>query len=304
MSDFLKHLAARSLGHLPVVRPRLPSLFEPSAPGSGPPSTLAASLAAAARSRMNEGGSDDAAGADAAGRDHQSASAARDASPRREETDGAAHAVRMEARAQGRPAVTVRVRTAPGEASAYPHQPASASPPRRAETHLPNGPQSGASLPRDANPARDSLTEPPPAPSATGIALRGNDDLATRHTLEPRSDATSEDDARRQEVAEQEAEARAARAAMAESVARSIREALARGGESSRRSGSDEARSVTSGGRAPTVRVEIGRIEVRALMSPAAAPRHDAAQPPPSSAAPSLSLEEYLKQRRLGGPKR
>lgn len=44
---------------------------------------------------------------------------------------------------------------------------------------------------------------------------------------------------------------------------------------------------------APTIKVTIGRVEVRAIMPPAAAPRPARARP-----GPALSLEDYLKQRR------
>lgn len=46
---------------------------------------------------------------------------------------------------------------------------------------------------------------------------------------------------------------------------------------------------------APTIRVTIGRIDVRAITPPAPAPRT-----PPASAKPALSLDDYLKQREGG----
>jgi hypothetical protein len=46
---------------------------------------------------------------------------------------------------------------------------------------------------------------------------------------------------------------------------------------------------------APVVRVTIGRVEVKAVHPPAAAP-----SPPPASSVPTLSLDEYLRQFRQG----
>ncbi|MCI0698652.1 hypothetical protein L0337_42475 [candidate division KSB1 bacterium] len=43
---------------------------------------------------------------------------------------------------------------------------------------------------------------------------------------------------------------------------------------------------------APTIRVNIGRIEVRAITQPSAQPR-----PKRTRSGPALSLEDYLKQR-------
>lgn len=53
--------------------------------------------------------------------------------------------------------------------------------------------------------------------------------------------------------------------------------------------------SVTTPESKPTIRISIGRIEVRATTPPAPMPRAKTVQP-----APTLSLDEYLKQRRPG----
>ena len=48
---------------------------------------------------------------------------------------------------------------------------------------------------------------------------------------------------------------------------------------------------------APTIRVAIGRIEVRAIMPPPATPTRQTA---PTTPRPELSLDDYLKQRNGG----
>ena len=46
---------------------------------------------------------------------------------------------------------------------------------------------------------------------------------------------------------------------------------------------------------APTIKITIGRVDVRAIMPAAPAPR-----PAPARPSPALSLEDYLKQREGG----
>lgn len=52
---------------------------------------------------------------------------------------------------------------------------------------------------------------------------------------------------------------------------------------------------VATQGTTPTIKITIGRVDVRAVMPPSPAPR-----PTPARSGPSLSLEDYLKQREGG----
>jgi hypothetical protein len=66
-------------------------------------------------------------------------------------------------------------------------------------------------------------------------------------------------------------------------------------GQTSRAEKRAEAAARAEDGGPPVVRVTIGRVEVRAVTPPAQSPAGPAAK---KRAAPTLSLEDYLKQRR------
>jgi hypothetical protein len=310
MSDYLKHLAARSLNRTPSIQPRLASRFEPLSPAAGATLSPPASEPTLDRDQLdieNDTGRVSPPEAHAPARAESQPRIA-DAPPR--SLDAAPPSLDASMRSDARTEIQPRVDTEQTHAASSmkpPRQPPPSSvfaPPsgRQPAPHT-SSPATTETL-RDARehaaedaraglPHKDDTPAPRRPPATNESALERNIRRVVAREFEARAaeteaDGTPPSRARAGDRRRQGAEPISIVAARADAVQAAAREQA-------------DASAQTA---PPIIRVTIGRIEVRAVTPPAPPAARGEARPTEAEARPdpARSLREYLKQRGGGRP--
>lgn len=295
MSDYLKHLAARSLNRAPSMQPRLASRFEPLSLAAVPPI------------------SDDALDSNRHDAEEDTRTLYPSEAHARTPTESRQRTANTAPRSLDAPPLSdARHESRTHAGAGQPPATSSSRQPQQTSPSTVFTPSSGRETARSSSQATPETQRTPPAQAAEDARLRipQTDDMRARRPPAANESAlersirrivAGEFEARDEEVAANESSRSQARNGnRTRRAITPISTVAARANAATPREQADADAPASP----PVIRVTIGRIEVRAVTPPASGQRGEARSAPPAEARPDTarSLREYLKQRSGGRP--